>query len=63
MRAAYRIRSKKFVFFRGPRKDAVDPVTGEPYEDVVVFYCTTADKEALVGDQDTPFFTTSHWDG
>lgn len=62
-RAAYKIRSKTFVFFRGPRKDAVDPDTGEAYDDVIAFHCTAEDKEALVGDPGTPFFTTPHWNG
>lgn len=62
-RAAYTIRGKAFVFFRGPRKDAHDPETGEPYPDVMAFHCTSEDKEALVGDPDSPWFTTPHWNG
>lgn len=62
-RPAYKVRAKAFVFFRGPHKDAVDPRTGEPYEDVLAFHCTPEDKEALVGDEATPFFTTPHWNG
>lgn len=62
-RPAYKVRDKTFVLFRGPRKDAVDPVTGEPYADVMAFHCTPEDKEALVGDEATPFFTTPHWNG
>lgn len=62
-RAAYTVRGKAFVFFRGPRKDAVDPATGERYDDVVVFHCPAEDKEALVADADSPFFTTPHWNG
>lgn len=62
-RPAYKVRDKTFVFFRGPRKDAADPDTGELYEDVMVFHCTPEDKEALVGDESSPFFTTPHWNG
>ena len=62
-RPAYQVRGKTFAFFRGPRKDAFDPATGEPYDDVMAFSCTAEDKEALVGDPDTPFFTTPHWNG
>lgn len=62
-RAGYSVRGKRFVFFRPPRKDAVDPATGEPYPDVVALYCSAADKEALVGDLGSPFFTTPHWNG
>ena len=29
----YSVRGKKFVLWRGPRKDAIDPGTGEPMDD------------------------------
>jgi hypothetical protein len=52
------------VFFRTPRPDAVDPETGERYQDVIVFWVPTeADKQALVQDPRSPFFTTPHFDG
>ena len=60
----YQVRRKSFVFFRNPRPDAVDPETGERYDDVIVFWVASdADKQALVGDPDTPFFTTPHFNG
>ena len=60
----YQVRRKSFVFFRSPRKDAVDPETGERYEDVIVFWVgSDADKQALLADASTPFFTTPHFDG
>jgi len=62
-RPAYQVRGKTFAFFRVPRKDALDPNTGEPYDDVMAFSCTAEDKEALVRDPGTPFFTTPHWNG
>ena len=63
VRPGYSVRGKKFVIFRPPRPDAVDADTNEPYPDVVVLYCSAADKEALVGDPGSPFFTTPHWNG
>ncbi len=55
----YQVRRKSFVFFRNPRPDAVDPETGERYDDVIVFWVASdADKQALVADPSTPFFTT-----
>ncbi|WP_250008444.1 MmcQ/YjbR family DNA-binding protein [Actinoplanes sp. M2I2] len=61
---AYEIGGKAFVFFRPPRKDAVDPETGQRYTDVVAFHVESeADKQALVRDESTPFFTTPHWNG
>jgi hypothetical protein len=63
-RPVYQVGGKSFVFFRNPRPDATDPVTGERYGDVIVFWVETdADKHALVDDPDTPFFTTAHFDG
>jgi len=60
----YQVGGKSFVFFRNPRPDAVDPVTGERYPDVIVFWVPSeSDKHALVQDQASPFFTTPHFDG
>jgi hypothetical protein len=62
--AIYQVGGKSFVFFRTPRPDAVDPGTGERYTDVIVFWVPSeSDKQALVQDQASPFFTTSHFDG
>ena len=60
----YQVGGKSFVFFRTPRPDAADPQTGERYPDVIVFWVPSeSDKQALVQDQTSPFFTTSHFDG
>jgi hypothetical protein len=60
----WQVRRKSFVFFRTPRPDAVDPETGERYDDVIVFWVASEeDKRALVEDPTTPFFTTPHFDG
>ena len=59
----YQVGGKSFVFFRTPRPDAVDPETGERYDDVIVIWASPEDKEALVQDESTPFFTTPHFDG
>lgn len=60
----YQVGGKSFVFFRTPRPDAFDPDTGERYNDVIVFWVESeADKEALVQDSDSPFFTTPHFQG
>jgi hypothetical protein len=62
--AIYQVGGKSFVFFRTPRPDAKDPATGEPYTDVIVIWVESeADKQALVGDPNTPFFTTDHFNG
>jgi hypothetical protein len=60
----YQVGGKSFVFFRNPRPDAVDPATGERLADVIVFWVPDEqDKQALVEDQDNPFFTTPHFTG
>jgi hypothetical protein len=60
----YQVGGKSFVFFRTPRPDAVDPQTGPRYPDVIVFWVASeSDKQALIQDPDTPFFTTAHFDG
>jgi hypothetical protein len=60
----YQVGSKSFIFFRNPRPDATDPDTGERYPDVIVFWVESEDdKLAMIQDERSPFFTTSHFDG
>jgi len=60
----YQVGGKSFVFFRNPRPDAVDPVTGARYDDVIVLWVPSEDeKQALVQDATSPFFTTPHFNG
>jgi hypothetical protein len=59
----YQVGRKSFIFFRNPRPDAIDPETGERYNDVIVFWVPDeADKRALIQNRKLPFFTTSHFD-
>ena len=60
----YQVGGKSFVFFRTARPDAVDAATGERYPDVIMFWVPSeSDKQALVQDPGSPFFTTPHFDG
>lgn len=60
----YQVGGKSFVFFRTPRPDATDAETGERYADVIVFWVVSeSDKQAMVQDPTSPFFTTAHFDG
>ena len=60
----YQVGSKSFIFFRNPRPDAKDPVTGDRYDDVIVIWVESeADKHSLVDDPASPFFTTEHFNG
>lgn len=63
-RPVYQVGGKSFVFFRNPRPDATDPDTGERYDDVICMWVPTEDdKHALVQDENSPWFTTPHFDG
>lgn len=63
-RAVYQVSGRSFVFFRTPRPDAVDPETGERYDDVICLWVESEEaKRALVDDDSTPYFTTPHFDG
>ncbi len=60
----YQVSRRSFLFFRNPRPDAVDPETGERYDDVIVFWVASElEKEAILADASLPFFTTTHFDG
>ena len=60
----YQVGQKSFVFFRNARADAFDPETGERYDDVIVIWVAAEDdKQALVQDESTPYFSTPHFDG
>ena len=57
-------KGKGFVLYRAPHKTAVDPATGEMYDDLVVITTPTeVEKHALVADESTPFFTIDHFKG
>jgi hypothetical protein len=63
-RPSYAVGAKWFCFHRTPRKDAVDPATGERLEDVLVFRVTDLEvKELVLADPRGAFFTTPHWNG
>jgi hypothetical protein len=57
-------RGRGFLLHRAPGRTAVDPATGEPYDDLLLVRTPSEeDKEALVGDDATPFFTVPHLNG
>ena len=57
-------KGKGFLLYRAPGKTAIDPATGEPYDDLVVIMTPTeVEKRALVEDESTPFFTIPHFNG
>ncbi|WP_109508899.1 MmcQ/YjbR family DNA-binding protein [Nocardioides speluncae] len=57
-------KGKGFLLYRAPHKSAIDPDTGEQYDDLLVIMVPTeADKRALVEDGALPFFTIPHFNG
>jgi hypothetical protein len=57
-------KGKGFLLYRAPHKTAVNPDTGEQYDDLVVIMVPTeADKRALAEDEALPFFTIPHFKG
>lgn len=63
-RPTYLVRGRGFVLYRAPHRSAVDPLTGELYDDLLVITTpSTEEKQALVDDPTLPFFTIDHFDG
>jgi hypothetical protein len=57
-------KGKGFLLYRMPHKTAVDPVTGEMYNDLLVIKTPTEiEKMALVEAEHLPFFTIDHFKG
>ena len=66
-RPTYLVRQKPkprgFVLVRAPRHDAVDPATGEEYQDLLVIRTANAEDKAALVQADGPFFTIDHFNG
>ena len=63
-RPAYHVHGKLFCFHRGRRRDAIDPVTGERLDDVLMFRVADLGvKDLMLADEREIFFTTTHFDG
>lgn len=61
-RPTYLVRGRGFLLYRGRQKDAVDPDTGEPMDDVIrITVPSVEEKRALLESEDLPFFTTDHF--
>lgn len=60
---SYAVRGKAFVFWRGPRKDAVDPETGERMPDVIAIVTPGQEDKLAILQLGEPWFTTPHFDG
>jgi hypothetical protein len=56
-------KGRGFVLYRKPHKSAIDPETGELYDDLLVIRTANADDKQALVDGDGPFFTIDHFKG
>ena len=60
---ATRAEPRGFVGYRRPHGTAVDPTTGEPYDDLLVLHAADQGAKRAVIEGDGPFFSVPHFDG
>ena len=60
---AYAVRGKRFLLWRGPRRDALEPGSGEPMPDVIAVVVPGPDDKQALLQSGPPWFTTPHFDG
>jgi hypothetical protein len=56
-------KGRGFVLYRKPHKTAIDPDTGEMYDDLLVIRTANADDKAALVEGAGPFFTIDHFNG
>jgi hypothetical protein len=56
-------KGRGFVLHRKPHHSAIDPGTGEPYDDLLVIRTRNADDKQALVEADGPFFTIDHFKG
>jgi hypothetical protein len=56
-----RPKPRGFVLARAPRKDAIDPRTGEEYTDLLVIRTPGPEEKAALVESAGPFFTIDHF--
>ena len=56
-------KGRGFVLYRRPHKTAVDPATGEMYDDLLVIRTANDDDKRALVEADGPFFTIPHFNG
>ena len=58
-----RDKGRGFVLYRKPHKTAIDPATGEEYDDLLVIRTASTDDKLALVEADGPFFTIDHFRG
>lgn len=56
-------KGRGFVLHRKPHKTAIDPATGEMYDDLLVIRTANEDDKLALVEADGPFFTVPHFTG
>ncbi|MCW2710948.1 MAG: hypothetical protein JWR64_906 [Marmoricola sp.] len=56
-------KGRGFVLHREPHRSAMDPGTGEPYDDLLVVRTADEDATRALVEADGPFFTIDHFRG
>ena len=56
-------KGRGFVLYRKPHRNAIDPATGEMYDDLLVIRTANEDDKLALVEADGPFFTIPHFDG
>ena len=56
-------KGRGFVLYRKPHKTAIDPATGQPYDDLLVIRTANDDEKRALVEADGPFFTIPHFRG
>ena len=56
-------KGRGFVLYRKPHKSAVDPATGEEYDDLLVIRTANPDDKLALVEGSGPFFTIDHFNG
>jgi hypothetical protein len=59
----HRDKGRGFVLYRKPHASAVDPATGDEYDDLLVIRTANADDAGALVEADGPFFTIDHFRG
>jgi hypothetical protein len=63
-RPAFLVDHKLFCFHRTQRRDALDPTTGEPIDDVLVFRVADEEMKSMwLVQRPSVYFTTEHFQG
>lgn len=55
-------KGRGFLLYRKPHQTAVDPRTGEPYEDLLVIRTPSPTEKTELVEGEGPFFTIPHFD-